>query len=122
MAKLMIAGAVGVADEGLEYWDRESGRTEHFRNATDLGRIGMVAAGVGMQMFMPRQARLGEVISTASTPLLVKSVSSYVRSGSSQAAGRGIPRSTFTPRGAPMGAGGPVGRHYQPEFQGNVSW
>ena len=69
----LIAGGVGVVDEVLETWG-EGETQEPFRNKKDLGRLAIVAAGLGLQAFMPAQAELGETLSLAATPLLVKSV------------------------------------------------
>ncbi len=93
--KTGISVGVGGLDEVMEYWDEKTGRTESFRNAKDITRL--VAAGLGyaMQIFWPRQARLGESLALSATPLLVKSIAKPIRAAmtSSQAGSR-----TFVPR------------------------
>ena len=91
--KVLIAVGVGGADEALGYWDEQSGRTESFKNASDIGRLLAALVGYGAQAFFPRYAAMGETVATASTPLLVKSIVSVVRQNMGQAA-------AFRPRGA----------------------
>ena len=74
----LIAGGVGVIDEVLDYWGEKDSQ-EAFRNKKDLGRLGLVALGLGLQAFMPAYANIGETLSLAATPLLVKSVAKPLR-------------------------------------------
>lgn len=98
--KAIISVGVGVADEALSYWDEQSGRTESFKTATDIGRLLLALAGYGLQAFSPRYAAMGETLAVASTPLLVKSISAVIRKQvSAPAAFR--PRMAV-PAGAPM--------------------
>ena len=92
--KTGISVGVGGLDEVTEWWDEKTGRTESFRNAKDITRL--VAAGLGyaMQIFWPKQARLGESLALSATPLLVKSIAKPIRAAmTSSQAGR-----TFVPR------------------------
>ncbi len=83
LLKVAIAVGVGAADEVAEYMDRNAKnaagvlapRTESFKNATDLTRIGLAAIGYGLQVFMPRKYdRIAEALALSTTPLVVKSV------------------------------------------------
>lgn len=82
MVDLMKSGisvGVGVVDEVMESWDEKEARTEPFRKATDIVRLIGALAGYSIQIFMPRQTKLGEALALSSTPLLVKSVSKPIR-------------------------------------------
>lgn len=79
LTKSGIAVAVGLADEGLEWWDREEKRTKTFQNASDIGRLIGAILGYGIQVLVPRYARYGEALALGSTPLLVKSIAVPVK-------------------------------------------
>lgn len=101
------SAGVGVLDEGLEWWDEREGRNDSFRTAKDIGRLAGAFIGYGMQVFMPRRARFGEVLALSETPLLVKSLSkATVRRGAMATAGGArsfVPRRTATPASRPTG-------------------
>lgn len=105
MVDLMKSGisvGVGVADEVLESWDEKEGRTEPFRKATDIGRLLGALGGYAIQIFMPKQDRIGEALALSTTPLLVKSVAKPIRA----AIGGGTEERVFLPRKRqPVGAG-----------------
>jgi hypothetical protein len=105
MVDLMKSGisvGVGVVDEVMESWDEKEGRTEPFRKATDIVRLLGALGGYALQIFMPRQARIGEALALSATPLLVKSVAKPIRA----AIGGGTEERVFLPRKRqPVGAG-----------------
>ncbi len=74
-----ISAGVGVVDEVLESMDANAGRVKSFRTATDIGRLVIAGVGYGLQVFMPRQAKLGETLALSATPLLVKSIAKPIR-------------------------------------------
>ena len=110
-----LAVGVGVLDEVMESWDEKEGRVEPFRNATDISRILIAGLGYGLQMFMPRYARLGEGLALAGTPLLVKSIAAPLREAiGGGGASRFVPRgNAFRPARAPM-SGSPSGVGFNP--------
>lgn len=128
VVRSLTSAGVGVLDEGMEWWDEKAGRTEPFRTARDLGRLAITGLGYGLQVFMPRQARLGETLALSGTPLLVKSVAKPVRSAMASRAGE----QAFRPRrraGTPAGnppppsslPAGPVNL-YAPEYERVLAW
>ena len=72
--KELVSVVVGVADPALQGWDAKSGRTGMFKTATDLVRLLGTAGGLGIQQFMPRQAKWGEALALSITPLLIATV------------------------------------------------
>ena len=111
--KGVLAAGVGVADELVADWDESTTppRTEPFKTAQDLGRLGLVLVGYGVQAFQPRYSNLGDTIATASMPLLVKSVWNAV------AAQGTTRRVTYTPRRTKQAARYPAPA-YEPQFEG----
>ena len=105
MVDLMKSGisvGVGVVDEVAEAWDEKEGRTEPFRTATDIWRLLGALGGYALQIFMPKQARIGEALALSATPLLVKSVAKPIRA----AIGGGATERVFMPRKRqPAGSG-----------------
>lgn len=95
MVKAGVSAGVGVVDEVLEWWDEKSGRTESFRTATDIGRLAIAGLGYAIQIFWPRQSRLGEAMALSATPLLVKSIAKPVREAMGATAGASR---TYVPR------------------------
>ena len=75
-SRAAIAVGVGLGDELITDWDENvtPARTESFRTAKDLWRLGASMVGYGLQVFQPRYAKFGDTLATAATPLLVKSV------------------------------------------------
>lgn len=130
VVRSLTSAGVGVLDEGLEWWDDKAGRTESFRTARDLGRLAIAGLGYGLQVFMPRQARLGETLALSATPLLTKSIARPVRSAVASRAGEQAfrpRRRAPTPAGNPPApppppAGRPVGRSYYPEAEKAIAW
>ena len=74
LTKTGISVIVGAVDIGLERSDETAGRTEPFKKWADYGRVIGALAGYGLQVFMPRQAAIGEALALSATPLLVKSI------------------------------------------------
>lgn len=111
--KHIVAVGVGIADRLVQDWDANvvPPRTESFKNARDLGRLGVVLAGLGIQAYQPRYALYGEAMSVATTPMLVQSVWKAIGGGA--AATR---RVTYTPtrRNVPQDA---ASRHPAPTLQ-----
>jgi len=108
--KTGVSVGVGVVDEVLEWWDEKSGRTETFRTAKDIGRLVEAGLGYAIQIFWPKQARIGEALALSATPLLVKSIAKPIRAMLPTSAQR-----TFVPRrrapiptSMPAGGGEPV--------------
>lgn len=116
----VVGIVVGGVDEGLEYWDAKSvpARTKPFQNAADIGRAIMVLGGFGVGMFMPRYAKMGNVIGTASTALLTKSVIQAVRS----AMGTPAASRAFQPRRSVAYGPMPVMQTTVPEFEGQRTY
>lgn len=100
--KAVIAGGVGVVDEVAERNDKTAGRTESFKNATDIYRTAAVVIGYGLQVFMPKYASFGDTLATAATPLFVKSLAKPVMGAVS---GNSAPAAEryFAPRRAASG-------------------
>ena len=92
--KTGVAVGVGVLDEALEWWDERQGRTDSFRTAKDIGRLAGAGLGYAIQIFWPRQARLGEALALSTTPLLVKSIAKPLREAMTTTASQ----RTFVPR------------------------
>ncbi len=72
--KEIISIGVGVADPALQGWDAKVGRAGMFKTATDLVRLIGAVGGLGVQQFMPRQAKWGEALALSFTPLLVNTL------------------------------------------------
>ena len=116
LIKSGISVGVGVVDEVMESWDEKEGRTEPFRKATDIVRLLGALGGYALQIFMPRQARIGEALALSATPLLVKSVAKPIRA----AIGGGPEERVFLPRKRlPVGAGAGAGAKPQNPGGGN---
>ena len=80
--KLLIPVVLGGVDVGMEIWDEKSlptPRTAPFKTARDLHRLALVGAGLAAQLWFPRWAAMGELITTAELPLLTKSVANAIR-------------------------------------------
>jgi len=69
--KELVSVGVGVVDPALQGWDAKSGRTGMFKTATDIVRLVGAVGGLGLQQFMPRQAKWGEALALSFTPLLI---------------------------------------------------
>ena len=128
IGRSLTSAAVGLADEVMEWWDENEGRTESFKTAKDIGRLVIAGVGYGLQVFMPRQARLGETLALSATPLLVKSIAKPVRASFKKGAAT---EAAYTPRRranapVPAPAGTPVNasvhRSYAPEFADVILW
>ena len=93
--KHIVAAAVGVADRLVQDWDANAipPRIEPFKNARDLGRLGVVGVGLFIQAQQPRYAVYGEALSVGATPMLVQSVWAAVGGGSAV-----TQRVTYTPQ------------------------
>lgn len=74
VGKEVLAGAVGLGDVGMNCWDKQEGRTEPFKTATDFYRVGATVLGLVTQIFWPRYDKWGEALALAGTPLAVKSI------------------------------------------------
>lgn len=112
--KHIVAGAVGIVDRMAQDWDVNvvPPRTEAFKTATDLGRLGIVLVGLGLQAYQPRYTVYGEGMSVGGTPLLVQSVWKAIAG-----AGAGK-RVTYTPqrRSTPQPQGA-AQRYPAPSYQ-----
>ena len=75
--------------------------------------------GLALQVWMPRQARIGDTLAKASGPLLVKSVVAGLKSiGEAPALAPAARSAAYVPRGATQGVTHKVSRTYEPEFKG----
>lgn len=92
--KLMVSAAVGVADEAAAWWDQDTGRAEPFRTATDILRLLGTVGGLALQSMTTGYEDIGEAMSLASLPLVMKSVKTVLIKGT--AAG-GVERREFVP-------------------------
>lgn len=72
---------VGVADEAAIWQDEKAGRVAAFKTWSDYLRIGGVLAGLAGQAF-GFQANHAKSLTNAMTPLLTKTIVSYIRSRS----------------------------------------
>lgn len=70
----VVGVAEGIVDDQMEKWDARKGRNKPFQNATDLTRVGLVAGGVVIPMFVRNTAEWGKCVTAAALPLLTKSV------------------------------------------------
>ena len=115
----VVGVVVGAVDEGLEYWDTKAvpARTKPFQNAVDIGRAVMVLGGFGVGMFMPRYARMGTIVGTASTALLTKSVIKAVRSAMTTTQSR-----AYMPHQRVAYGGAPVMQTTVPQFEGQRTY
>lgn len=120
LMKSAVAGGVGVLDEFMVSWDEKEGRTESFKNATDISRLLVAGLGYGLQVFYPRQARIGEALALSGTTLLVKSISKPLRSALGGGTAAYVPRVSvpaYQPAVQPrMQSPQGITREYQPEF------
>lgn len=100
MDRTLTSVGVGVLDEVLEWWDEKAGRTESFKTYKDIGRLVVAGIGYGLQVFMPKQARLGETLALSATPLLVKSIAKPIRSAmkTSKQAQEQVREQVFVPK------------------------
>jgi len=73
VTRIAIAAGVGAIDEALERNDAKAAR-EGTKSYSFMYRVAAVAAGFGLQMFMPKYGAFGESAAIAATPLLVKSI------------------------------------------------
>jgi hypothetical protein len=114
MTKELVSVGVGVVDPALQGWDIKSGRSGMFKTATDIARLLGTGIGLAMQVWMPRQARIGEALALSCTPLLVNTVAGQAIRDAVSGAGatRFVPKSTvtsmprstvFVPPGTPSG-------------------
>lgn len=76
VGRSLTSAGVGVVDVIAEKSDEKAGRIESFRNARDISRLVIAGIGYGLQVFMPRHARLGETLALSATPLVIKSIAS----------------------------------------------
>lgn len=106
--KTGISAGVGIGDLAFEYWDEKSGRTEPFRNATDIARLIEAGLGYVVQVFWPRQGAWGEALALSATPLLIRSVYKPIKEAMTTTAQKAyVPRKRApTPSGTPPLAGG----------------
>jgi hypothetical protein len=72
------AVAAGGIDEGMAYWDEQSGRSGAFKTALDWGRVAMVLLG-GAGVMLNRFETVAKPILTSGTTLLTKSAISAIR-------------------------------------------
>ena len=114
VGKIVTAIGVGAGDEVAIYFDQKNGWVKPFQNATDLYRVGATLGGYGLQAFMPRYAKLGDTLATASTPLLTKSVISVVRAQMGTT-GRFVSKRRVS-------SGALVSQVTKPEFEGERSY
>ena len=115
----VVSYGIGGVDEVLEWWDgsSETPRTKPFQNARDIGRLVLNLGGLALQVWMPRQARLGDTVAKSSGPLLVKSVVKALKKPAAAPA----PAShemTYVPRASSH----KVTRTYEPEFKTVVAY
>lgn len=94
---IIVGAAVGGIDEALERNDAAAGRVGNFKTYRDYYRVGAVAAGLAMQTMFPRYAKMGEDLTIAAMPGLVKSLAGTLMPVST--AGRIGARRAFAPRG-----------------------
>lgn len=73
VTRIAIAAGVGAVDEMLERSDVKAAR-EGTKSWAFMYRVAAVAAGFGLQMFMPKYGGIGETAAISATPLLVKSI------------------------------------------------
>ena len=128
IGRSLTSVGVGLADVVMEWWDENEGRTESFKTAKDIGRVVIAGLGYGLQVFMPRQAKLGETLALSATPLLVLSIAKPVREsfkkGAATEAAYAPRRRAHAPVPAPAGApvNAPVHRSYYPEGEKAIAW
>ena len=107
LKRSLVAVGVGGVDIGLEYVDERQGWGGSFKSAVDIGRLLLVAGGVGAQIFMPRFSDIGEVVQYAATPLLMQSIRHAVKPHSGKQAATFAARRTGNwIRDANPGSGG----------------
>lgn len=112
--KIGISALVGVLDTVAEDQDLKNGRIEPFRNMADIGRLVGTGLGLAMQVWMPRQAAVGESLANSSLTLLVKSLAKPIKGMITLPASR----RTYVPRraAAPTQASAHISRSAQEEF------
>ena len=114
----VIGVVVGGVSYGMDEWDAKAGRTKPFQNASDITNAVMVVGGFGLGMFMPKYAKIGNIVGTAATPLLTKSVIKDVRGMMAPAASR----ATFASHARVAYGAAPVMQTTVPQFEGQRTY
>ncbi|MFA5187618.1 MAG: hypothetical protein WC551_14150 [Patescibacteria group bacterium] len=116
LVKEAVAVVIGVEDEFVERKDVKDARTGSFKTYTDISRLVITGAGLGLQVFAPKYGRIGEALAIGGTPLLVKSIAKAVMPvGTTTAAAMGFTPNRTAPAPAPAVARA-YRRSYEPEF------
>lgn len=111
----VVGAGLGGLDEVLERADAKAvpARTEPFKTWRDYGRIGMVVAGLGGEIFMPRYTRVAQAVGEVGVAFLVKSLSKALIKETVPTAATYIHRRQAAP--VTNVAPNPVGRGYFPQ-------
>jgi len=112
---LIVGAAVGGVDEALERNDAAAGRVGNFKTYRDMYRALAVAGGIGLQLLMPRYAKIGEDLATAGMPGLTKTLATVLMPVGGAAARAGALNRTMNRTGF---SGSKVGSR-APEYDGN---
>lgn len=106
VTKLMVSAAMGVADEVATWWDDErlkerqvtvpTAVKEPFKTVDDILRLAATVGGLALQSMAPAYEDIGEAMSLACLPLVMKSVKAVLVKGT--AGEVGIGRREFVPR------------------------
>ena len=96
VTRIAIAAGVGAVDEMLERNDAKAAR-EGTKSWAFMYRVAAVAAGFGLQMFMPKYGAIGETAAISATPLLVKSIAKIAMAPTAYSPR--LAARSFTPRG-----------------------
>jgi hypothetical protein len=105
--KVGVAIGFGAADKAAQNSDATNGRVGSFKTYSDYLRIAGAVGGIGIQMFMPKYAKIAEAIALPAVAFLTQSVWDYAKAGSTTRA------VTYTP----VRRNAPVSRYPAPEFQ-----
>lgn len=106
VTKLMVSAAMGVADEVATWWDDErlketrvtapTAVKEPFKTVDDILRLAATVGGLALQSMSPAYADIGEAMSLACLPLVMKSVKTVLVKGTAMEVSGG--RREFIPR------------------------
>ncbi len=103
-------------------------RTAPLKTAADLGAVGVVLAGLGIQVMQPQYHQWGEAAALAATPYVVEAAWDAITAGTAGTQGRVTPKGKYArprqslppinPSQTPPAAGRYPAQVYQREFQG----